>query len=37
MEQKLKDFINKFINKSGVGNTPQNKGQCVSLCVERLD
>jgi len=31
MEQKLKDFINKFINKGGVGNTPQNKGQCVGL------
>jgi len=31
MEQKLKDFINKWINKGGVGNTPQNKGQCVGL------
>uniref|UniRef100_A0A7C5URM9 CHAP domain-containing protein n=1 Tax=candidate division CPR3 bacterium TaxID=2268181 RepID=A0A7C5URM9_UNCC3 len=34
MEQKLKDFINKWINKGGVGNTPENKGQCVGLvCV----
>jgi regulator of replication initiation timing len=34
MEQKLKDFINKWINKGSVGNTPENKGQCVGLvCV----
>lgn len=37
MQDKLDGFIDTWLNKTGVGDTPQNTGQCVGLVEKWLD